>query len=253
MTTTEHFEVQIGDERIRLRPYGAVKGFKVLRTLRDLAEAVPNLDQRIGDYRNEYRAANYVELDRSTAVYRDPERAHALTEEDWIGSGQKLRIPTSPSFEQIVIGVFPTVYNDAEPIVQKLLALVLEDDDAIDQHYRDGDLDEHLEVRTVDLMTRAKFGQLVRLASVAVDQVRVELADYREDLGNLRSLWPTEPAPVSDPASTTPQAELDDEAAPASSSGPSTDSSGSSPAAGDGAEPTPSPSDFAPSAGSAAS
>lgn len=189
----EVITIKLGEsDEIRLEKWRGLKAFEVIDALTELGEKVPNLDTAIGEYRRSYRESNFIELPRETAEYRDPERARQVSEEAWQASGHKLRMPSSPAFEQIVLAVFPTIYRAAKDTVLKLLAIVVSTNREIDEAEQADGLDELWKEKRAWLLRTAEYTDLIVLASKLVDQIRTELADYRDDLGNLRSLWPEE-------------------------------------------------------------
>jgi len=241
-----------GQETIRLEKWRGLKAFEIIDTLTELGEKVPNLDMAIGEYRRSYRAANFIEIPRETAEYRDPERASQVSEEAWKASVTKdghqvLRMPSSPSFEQIVLAVFPTIYRAARETVQKLLVIAVSTNKEIeDAEEADnlGGVDEETGAWTEGfykekrawLLRTAEYTDLIVIASKIVDQIRTELADYKDDLGNLRSLWPEEESEAPTPELTPdPFEEIPD-----SPNGAQTASPSSSPPPGDGTDAPPS-------------
>lgn len=235
-------QITIGEDQLQLQPFSGYKAFKVLRLAKEILKQQPEIQQHIAAYVRQYEQENVVEFERTAALQRFGEDLAHLTDQDWQASGNKLRMPTSPTREEIGLATFPFVLEVAEQQAIRLLALIsLTNRELEDTHMEGGEdaVDKQIEEEARRLLHRARIEQLLELAitgyELVEDQLEGTLREAGDRLGNLFRLlgWgPTnqEPAPAPteesrpDTAASAPRASSSTSSPPATA-GPSDESS----------------------------
>jgi hypothetical protein len=111
-----------------------------------------------------------------------PDPLGHMSEEDWQASGNRLRIPRSPSTEERVAAIFPMALTLAETEVSHLLAL-LSMSNADVKRAAAGDFPEALEQRAEELMD-APAEDLMELAVAAGEMVEEQFMAKVKGLGD---------------------------------------------------------------------
>lgn len=181
-------QVTIGDQPLNLQEFSGFKAFAAMECLKAIFEAGPAIDKRVASYRRDYEADNYVELDRVTALHRfgHDELGH-LTDADWSASGNKLRLPTSPSPAEIAIAAFPTALTIAKEESIRLLGLLaltnreLEDADVGGGQ---GQVDQAIDAKAKRLLHEAQADQLLELAVASVELLEGQFDSTVKGLGD---------------------------------------------------------------------
>ena len=200
-------QVQIGEQPLQLQDFSGYKAFKVMRLAKGILASSPQIQAHIAAYVRKYEAENYVELDRAAAMHRFGEDLQHITDADWQASGNKLRLPTSPTSQEISLAAFPVVLDVAEQQAIRLLALIAlsnrELEDADNEGGEDA-VDQAIEAKAKTLVHRAHAEQLLELFLTGYELVEDQLQDTikgaEERLGNLMRLlgWgPTSEPPTS--------------------------------------------------------
>jgi hypothetical protein len=111
-----------------------------------------------------------------------PDPLGHMSEEDWQASGNRLRIPRSPSTEERVAAIFPMALTLAEEEVSRLLAL-LSMSNAEVKRAAAGDFPEALAARAEELMD-APAEDLMELAVAAGEMVEEQFMAKVKGLGD---------------------------------------------------------------------
>lgn len=174
-----------------------------------LLERIPALDDK-GELMTDEDGEPLVKirpmLDAQGQPLMGPDPLGHLTEQDWAGSGQVLRIPDSPTTTMQIMHVAPQAFGRAQKHCLRILALVLTPNDELERWDMAGDpIDSKLDEEGKKLLHRAKADELVSLAVAAVEVGRDQLADPFEQAATaIRSLTSTPdrtPAPAAGPMS----------------------------------------------------
>lgn len=218
--------VTIAGEERRLERISARKASRAFAILRAIANEAPELAQAWGEFEAEYAESHYIELDRAQAEYRFgpeplvvegqvvryeaghdragdvvmlPGALERMTDEAWASTGNKLRLPRSPSLEEKVLNVVTkAAANDddelaAERHIYRLAALLLMPNADVKRYRREGSLNEKLDELADEVLDEAGLEELLELvvaAGEAVDaQFRGKVDELGDRLGNaLRAL-----------------------------------------------------------------
>jgi hypothetical protein len=206
----ENTHARSADRRLdrRIERFSGRKVNRALRLLKAIARAVPDILDKRAAFIRAYEATNYVELDRAQAMLRyggkialrdqlgnlvldgdgrpmlHESPIAAMTEDDWAAAGQKLRMPTSPTQAEQAWAIFPDVFDRAEDLVLKLLALVLMSNAEVKQLSRAGTdhLDTALEAQAEDLLDDSYGDQLLELAAAAGEVVDDQIISKAREL-----------------------------------------------------------------------
>lgn len=267
-------ELELGGKPYRLDRVSARKASRALALLRALSKAVPELQRSWARFRTSYEAENFIELDRAQAMLRYPPQAAAdaagdpirepatlpdgepnpragelvmlpspldrMTETAWAEAGHRLRLPASPSTEELVVAILDEALEVGEDHVYRLLALFTLSNEEVARYHRDQTLDERLDERVDELLDNAMADELLELAVTAGElvesQFQAKAAKLSGRLGNMGRLFgmapttrPTTTAPAESPATT-------------STDGPSSSTPTSSTASPEPTDGTPTPS-----------
>jgi hypothetical protein len=150
-----------------------------------LTEEVP----MVGDDGNAMVATDGTPLTYSRPMLRDgeamlgPDPLAHLTDADWVASGNKLRLPRSPSFEERVMAVFPSALDLAEDEVTQLLAVLATPNKELKRHARDGSLGDYIKERADDLLD-APATDLMELAVASGEMVDEQFSAKLKELGD---------------------------------------------------------------------
>lgn len=120
-------------------------------------------------------------LDADGRIVLGPDPLAHMTEEDWKASGNRLRIPRSPSTEEKVAAIFPLALNLAETETLHLLALLSMTNVEVKDAAKD-DLPEALSERAEDLLD-APADDLMELAVAAGEMVEDQFVSKVKALG----------------------------------------------------------------------
>jgi hypothetical protein len=237
---------------VRIERINGAKLNRALAITRAIGKKVPDLVGKVSRFRKEYGEQNALELDRATAVmrfgprtvvdedgteHRVPGRLDHMTEEDWQGSGQKVRMPLEPSPGEVIAAVYDDVIEHAEDSVYRLLALLTLPNEEVLAAWKGDGLPKLIEDRVADLMG-AYAEELLELAIVAGEALGDQWTTKRTELGgrvgnalrlfglNPERMTPSTPStdstPTTSPENSTPTSYTD---SPASTTGDPTSSS----------------------------
>lgn len=121
-------------------------------------------------------------LDGGGKPVMGPDPLAHMSDEDWGASGNKLRLPRSPSNEEKIAAIFPMALDLAEHEVTTLLALLATSNADLKRKARDGTLKEHLEARAEELLD-APATDLLELAVGAGEMVEEQFTNKVKSLG----------------------------------------------------------------------
>lgn len=125
-----------------------------------------------------------------------PDPLGHMSEQDWLASDNRLRIPKSPSMEERVAAIFPMALDLAEHETLQLLALLSMTNVEVKDAAK-GDLPEALSERAEDLLD-APADDLMELAVAAGEMVEeqfmVRVRDMGERLPNVLRLFGMSPS-----------------------------------------------------------
>lgn len=205
-------KVSIGGNERTLHEFNGRKAIRAAKIVRSIGEAWPKILSAIAAFRTEYEAQNAVVLDRATARHRYPpipvmdpsdesgetqlykdgepvyyDRLGHMSEADWEASGHMLRLPQSPSREEVFAAAFPVAFDHAEEQVLQLLALCTIDADKIGDAARQGGpeaVTELLKEEAENLLDEGSLGELFELAVVGAEMVERQVQEKLEALGD---------------------------------------------------------------------
>lgn len=239
--------ITLGSRNITVEPFSGRKALRAFHMLKQIATDAPAIMQTWHEFTAEYEREHALELSRAEARFefppirgdvteldrldavpvevrgdewqreRDaaiakvmrPGRFDHLTDQDWEKSGNRVRLPRSPSQAEQIVAVFPTALELAEEQVLRLLALIAMPEADVKAHR--GDLNDKLDVLAEDLLD-APFEDLVELAVIGGESVNDQYVRKTEKLGDrvgnaLRLVGiktkPREPSPTAKPSSST--------------------------------------------------
>lgn len=200
-------QVSLNGEQVTLGPFSAFKAVQAMRIVETIEQSVRQLVDEGGDFRREYRERHFIELTRAEArrmyppdilirqveqddgrvavepmmdsdgqVMVGPDPLGHLTEEDWEGSGQLLRIPSEPDENSVLAVLVPRGFAVAEGAVMRILALITATNADLERWDEEGTVDAELDKAARALLHRASAEELIGLAVAAVGMVRSQVA-----------------------------------------------------------------------------
>lgn len=215
-------EVQIAGEARTIAAFSAYKALTAGEVIADVEGAWREILNQTAEFKRDYEARNYVEMDRAEArrqfrarpmveVVREedpetgairvrevpvtlesgapmlgPDPLGHLSEEDWASSGGKLRIPDSPSEMTQWMAMAPTALRLARAQVTRLIGLVLTPNADLEKWDTEGletaDIDKKLDEAGRAVIHRASADELVRLLAGTVRVCREQLRDPFDEL-----------------------------------------------------------------------
>jgi hypothetical protein len=145
-----------------------------------------------------------------------PDPLGHLSDADWQASGNVLRIPEQPEDEAVMAALIPKAFKVARAQVMRLLALVTVSNRDLETWDGEQDIDAKLDEKGRQLMHDCSAGELLGLATAAMQLARGEVAGPFEDA---RRAWGQMFAPKTEDPEPTPEpmrmeAEDDDETTP---------------------------------------
>jgi hypothetical protein len=226
-------QVTIGGEPRTLGDFSAYKAFKAMETVAQVEEVWRAVLSAAAAYKREYEAENYVELDRSSArrhfapiplwetVHNEdgttierpalnaggepivgPDPLAHLSEGDWEASGQKLRLPDSPSEQLVTAHMIPVAFKLGRDQVLRLLAIATVSNADIEKWDADGveHVDTELDKAAHELLHRCKADELLELAAAALEHFKAQVAGPFEKLvASVQTTFRQQEAEVSGP------------------------------------------------------
>jgi hypothetical protein len=258
-------KVTLNDREVTLERFTLQKAMRVITMLGLIQKAVPDATKMVGGYRREYAEANAVELDRVQAKMRFgrqpildaddqpifhegelltlPSPLDRFTEQDWEKAGNVLRMRPQPSGNEVMIAVFPEVFELAEPLVLRLLGIMVMSNADVARYVKAGDVWEHVDELVESTIAPAMLEEIMELAVTVGElidgQVLAKAKALGARLGNLKRLFgfetTTTPAPPTSPTSSEqPEQPSSDSSSPSEPDSPgptpteSSDSTGTS-------------------------
>lgn len=186
--------IVLGRHNVTVEPFSGRKAMRAFRLLRHISSGTPAIMKSWASFVREYERDNGVELSRAEALFefppvKEPEsgrvlrpgRFDHLSDEDWAASGNKVRLPKSPTLPEQIAAVFPEAFDLAETEVLRLLALVAMPNDEVKE--RREDLGEALDALAEDLLD-APFDALLELAVIGGETVDEQYRRKAEALGD---------------------------------------------------------------------
>lgn len=280
--------VKVGSRDIVIERPSGRKASRGLALMRKLSQAMPELNDKLAKYRRDYERNNHIELDRVQAKLRFsprplidtetglpkyddagdmilvPSAVDRMTEADWEAAGGVVRMPASPSQDEVFLAMFSDAVEVAEDHVTQLVALFTIGNQELADARKDGTDQELIEKRAADLLDDGYADELAELALLVAENLDHHFArkvkDMGDRVGNLMRLIgrqpgraKTDPEPAAapststqqdSPSSTKPTSSTDsDEPTGGDLTPPSTPASTSSSNSGDSPSSTPSPSE----------
>lgn len=198
--------VKVHDREVTIERFTMQKAMRVITLLGIVEKSIPEITKLAADYRREYREQNVIELDRAQArmeygprpvldeegavamredgsVVTMPSPLDSLTDDDWERSGHKLRFNQSPSTAEVMLAVFPSVYEKAEQPVLRLLALVAMKNDDVSRTVRDGTIWDEVDRFAAEVIEPALLEEVMELAVAAGEQIEGQVMSKAKSLG----------------------------------------------------------------------
>lgn len=202
-------QLTIGEREVTIP---ALNGFKTVRAGRLIAEAaecLPQVHDAIAGVRENTpdlvltpQLAKLPRFQRDVDGHPEP----IFSDADFEAAGGTITLPQSPPRQDIILAVFPIVFKHAERQLVELLALVTIPNSQLREADENGTVDEVLTREGKRLLHEASIGQLLALATTAIEQVSEALSG--DDLeramgavtGRVPAPVPPDPAPENSPA-----------------------------------------------------
>jgi hypothetical protein len=250
-TPTADRKVTVGDVEYVV---GRFRGYKATRIAGEVAKIVrryPKIGKDLAAFRREYAEENVIELKRTEAEWRLGAEAQRISDKAWETSGGTLRLRQAPTPQEQLMHVFPDVFEIAEKAVGRILALLVVENDELEEAYDSDSVDQVLD----DLAKRLLFGgdaaELLELAVAGEEVARGQFEPLKDKAGKLLAqigLRQETPTPDSEPSSNEPS-ESESKSSPATreqESEASSTSSTSSPTSPSSSTDSPTPTDGSP-------
>lgn len=232
--------VTVGEREYAIRPFRGYKALRVGHIVAAISRQVPDVLEAVATFTRQYEASNAVRITRLQALTIEQFRDATADVSDavWEQAGGILELPSSPSMPEQVAAVFPLVFENAEPQVVRLLALIATSDTDLrdaDEEGEDEAVDALLKKTSKRLLHEGTIDELLSLAIVATEVIREQFAGRAGEVGKLKAMFgmstpePTAPKTKKAPSKT--------RKAPASTdSQPPTDGPGAKPSTGTGGD-----------------
>jgi HEPN domain-containing protein len=190
--------VTLGDAPVELHRFKGFKATEMLTLLTSIYEEVPEIEERMREFRRKYREERMVNVPRAYYESVYPEEAQRISEEAWRSSGGVMTLPpldddAEPPLQAVILALFPELMKLARRRMFDVLSLAicpnselaeLDIDDEADKLYGpDGALAKHRK----KLLHEAEAQQLFELAAEVVELVKDQFGGD-DGLGKLRPL-----------------------------------------------------------------
>lgn len=199
--------VHINGQDITIERMTLTKAMRVITLLSLIQKRVPEINRAMGEFRRAYVNENADELTRTEAklrfgpqpvlgddgevMLRDdgevlvlPSPIDRMTEQDWEQSGQVLKLRRQPSNTELLTAMFPLVYEHAEELVLRLLALVSMPNADVDRYVRSGEIKERMDERAQEVIAPAFLEEVMELAVTCAEQVEGQVMAKARELGD---------------------------------------------------------------------
>jgi hypothetical protein len=214
--------VTINGAEHEVQRFVLVKALRVITLLNVIQRLLPEGTEQLGEFISAYRRTHVEELDRVQAKLRyggeipvvqdgkpvlDPKGEvvtirspiDLLTEDDWNRAGQVYRRAEDPPVAAMVAAILPSVAENAERPLLRLLAVCIIDNDDFRRFVHNETWEEEADRVSRDVLEGAYFEEVIELAAVVADVLEGSaLAKMREVAGKFRGLlgrlgieWPT--------------------------------------------------------------
>jgi hypothetical protein len=224
----------------RTLPIPRFTGFKAKRAgaiLARLGRASPELEELAATFRTRYRERNRLQITRAMAKmprFAREDGSPLFSDEDFAGRDY-VEIPAEPDGNELLMALFPFVWEKAEPEVVQLLALVLIPNTELRQADLDDQVDDKLRSFGTELLHEGSVEELLEAILIAGDVLREQFRGKRERLGLLMSILrgrqdsteTTEARSDSSPTRTSSETSSSTDSPPPTDGQPSTPSTGS--------------------------
>lgn len=200
--------ITVNGQQVTVERFTLTKGMRVITLLQLIQRMVPDITKEIARFRREYAEDNVVELDRVQAKMRygptpivndagDVEKTadgnvltiaspiDRMSEQDWERSGQVLKLRQQPSNEELMLAMFPLVYEQAQAPVLRLLALVAMPNADVERYAAtSGDeLWTQVDQFAAKVIAPAYLEEVMELAVTAAEQVEGQVMTKANELG----------------------------------------------------------------------
>lgn len=196
--------VKLGDQRIEIQDFNALKFLEAMDLLGQIMEIVPRADEEIARYTQQWISQNGSErvVDRASARWlfgADESSRTALesiTDAEWEASGQTLKLSKAPDGNAAMMRAFPAVYKHARPQVENVLCLLATPNSKLEEADDEGKLSDgqlyaaggavHATRKLV--LHRARMSEQIALVIASMRQLMDEFreADLGGQMGELR-------------------------------------------------------------------
>ena len=177
-------QLTVGDREITIPALNGFKAVRAGRLVAEAAECLPAVQEAIAKVRE--GTPDLVLTPQLAKLPRfqreiDGEMTPIFTEADFEAAGGTITLPQSPPRQDIILAVFPIAFKHAERQLVELLALVTISNSDLRQADEEGKVEEILTREGKRLLHEASIGQLIALATAAIEQVSEALSG--DDLG----------------------------------------------------------------------
>jgi hypothetical protein len=184
--------VRVGDKDRQVQRFPLVKALRAITLLNKIQALVPDGAQQLGEFISEYRKTHVQTMDRvqakieyggeipivedgkpvrnedgSVLTVRAP--IERISDADWEKANNVYRRPEEPPLSAMIAAIFPSVAENAEEPLLRLMAICIIDNDDFIRYVHDDNWREKADEVVRDVLEPAPIEDIIELASVVAD------------------------------------------------------------------------------------
>lgn len=180
-------KVKVGNEELTIARFRGLKailaGALVARVMRE----VPEINKKAVEFRKLYRDTNIVEITPGMAKLPRFEQL-GLTLEDFTANGGPIRLPMDPEPRDIIMSIFPDLFDLARKELTKFFALLAISNADLEKADDEDQIETALEVRGKQLVRNGDIDELAELFISSWEVLKDQILQKRDRLEKLSTI-----------------------------------------------------------------
>lgn len=174
--------VTVNGRDIEIQRFPLAKASRIITLLQKIQQTAPGVTAHYARFTTEYANSYPKKMTRMQAVAMFGPMEH-ISEDLWERDGQTFTVPGSPSPYEVFFEMAPMLYDAAEELVLRLLAVVAMPNEVFVQKVETGELWGRVDAFVDDVIRPADIGELAELVVVAAEVIDTTIIQRIQKLG----------------------------------------------------------------------